>query len=265
MLAGLVFLLTACQEEVEVPLKVTSPKLVVEGTVTDQTGPYYVKLSQTADFYSPSPAPKVTDAAVTLADDAGNAEVLTHQPDQPGTYATRTLKGVIGRTYTLTVVHNGQTYQAQSKLLPVASVDKLEVRFVPKRPNKQEGYYLYFYASEPRGETTNYYRFMIYRNDSLYNGISDLLILSDEIIKGNIENEELKYPFLKNDVVRLEAHSITREVYNYYTGLAKVYSNDGGLFESPPVNPPSNVSNGALGVFRASAVNAQSVTLPGKE
>ncbi|MDO1444874.1 DUF4249 domain-containing protein [Rhodocytophaga aerolata] len=262
--AGLLFLLSACQEVIEVPLDNTNPKLVVEGAITNQPGPYYVKLSQTGDFYSTAPAPKVTDAVVTISDDAGNSEVLTHLSDQPGTYATSSLQGETGRTYTLTIVHEGQNYQAQSKLLPVTNIDKLEVRFVPESPTKDEGYYIYFFAKEPQGET-NYYRFMVYENDSLYNSINDLLVSNDDFIKGDIENLELGYAFQLNDEVKLEMHSISKEVYDYYIGLINIYNNDGGLFSPPPVNPPSNISNGALGVFRASSVVSQTVTITGEE
>jgi hypothetical protein len=264
ILAGLLLFLSACQQVIEVPLNNTNPKLVVEGTITNQAGPYYVKLSQTGDFYSTAPAPKVTDALVTISDDAGNSEILTHLADTPGTYATSTLQAVVGRTYYLTVVHKGQTYQSESKLLPVTNIDKLVVRMVPKSPTKEEGYYIYFFAKEPRGET-NYYRFMIYENDSLYNSINDLLVTNDDFIKGDIEDLELAYPFQLNDVVKLEMHSITKEVYEYYIGLINVYNNDGGLFSPPPVNPPSNISNGALGIFRASSVASQTIKITGEE
>jgi hypothetical protein len=262
--AGLLMLLSACQDVIEVPLDNTNPKLVVEGSVTNQPGPYYIKLTETGDFYSTAPAPTVTDALVTISDDAGNSEILTHLSDKPGTYATSTLQGEVGRTYTLTVMHKGQNYQSQSKLLPVTNIDKLVVRFVPESPTKEEGYYVYFFAKEPRGET-NYYRFMIYENDSLYNSINDLLVSNDDFIKGDIENLELGYPFQLDDVVKLEMHSISKEVYDYYIGLINVYNNDGGLFSPPPVNPPSNISNGALGVFRASAVASQTITITGEE
>jgi hypothetical protein len=260
----LLFFLSACQEVIEIPLDNTNPKLVVEGAITNEPGPYYVKLSQTGDFYSTAPAPRVTDAVVTISDDAGNTEVLTQLADKPGTYATSTLQGEIGRTYTLTVVHQGQSYQSQSRLFPVTSIDKLEIRFVPESATREEGYYLYFFAKEPRGET-NYYRFMIYENDSLYNSINDLLVTNDDLIKGDIENLELGYAFQLQDVVKLEMHSISKEVYDYYIGLINVYNNDGGLFSPPPVNPPSNISNGALGVFRASAVASQTVTITGED
>ena len=260
LIAVLPFLFAACEEVVEVPLKETEPKLVVEGLITNQPGPYYVKLSTTGNFYSTAPSPKVTDAVVTVSDNAGNSEVLTHLSDDPGTYKTSTLQGVVGRTYYLNVQHNGKTYQAESVLRPVTNIDRLEVRFVEKRPGRDEGYYIYFFAKEPQGET-NYYRFYVYANDSLYNGINDLIISNDEFLKGDIENLELGYSFKLNDKVRLEMHSLTKNAYDYYNGLLNVYNNDGGLFSPPPVNPPTTISNGALGIFRASSVEAREVMI----
>lgn len=260
LFAVIPFLLDSCQEVVEIPLDNTNPKLVVDGMVSNQPGPYYVKLSTTGDFYSTAPSPKVTDAVVTISDNAGNSEVLTHISDQPGTYQTSTLQGVIGRTYYLNIQYEGQSYQSESQLNPVSDIDKLEVRFEEKTLTRDEGYRIYLFAKEPRGET-NYYRFMVYENDSLYNSINDLLIANDDILKGDIENLDVGYSFDLNDKVRLEMQSLTKKDYEYYNGLSILYDNDGGLFSPPPVNPPSTISNGALGIFRASAVAFREVSI----
>lgn len=259
----LIYLFTACQEVVEVDLKETSAKLVIDGLVTDQPGPYYVKLSTTGNFYSTEPAPTIADAVVTIADDAGNSETLT-QEFEPGSYQTNLLQGVVGRTYYLTVQHNGQTYQSEAYLPPVTDIDSLKPKFVKESVTKDEGYYLYFYAKEPRGEA-NYYRFLIYENDSLYNSKEDILIANDEFVKGYINGLELDYPFDLGDKVRLEMYSLTKPAYDYYNGLINVYGNDGGLFSPPPANPPTTISNGALGIFRASSFKSAEVIITGEE
>jgi hypothetical protein len=257
---SLLLTLPACQEVVELNLRNVTPKLVVDGAITDQPGPHYIRLSTSASYYAQGETPRVTDAVVTLSDDAGNTEVLQHLETAPGTYQSTEIPGVVGRTYYLKVEYRGGVYQSQAFLPAVTDIDRLEVRFVPGSPLKQEGYYLYFYAQEPRDEK-NYYRWFVYRNDSLYNGRNDLLIANDEMVQGDIEGLELGYAFEEGDRVRLEMHSLTREVYEYYVGLRNVYFNDGGLFSPPPVNPTSNISNGALGVFRASSVRAGEVNI----
>jgi hypothetical protein len=166
----------------------------------------------------------------------------------------------VGRTYYLNIQHKEKTYQSESYLPPVTDIDRLEVRFVKETVSKDEGYYIYFFAKEPQGET-NYYRFLVYENDSLYNGSNDLLIANDDFLKGDIENLELGYPFKLNDKVRLEMHSLTKKAYDYYNGLLNVYNSDGGLFSPPPVNPPSTINNGAIGIFRASSVAAREVII----
>lgn len=256
----LLVLLWGCQEVVEVNLDNTNPKLVVEGLITNQEGPYYVKLSTTGNFYSKEATPAVTEAVVTLADNAGNTEVLTHLSDDPGIYRADQIRGEVGRTYYLNIQYKGQEYTSEAYMPPVTTIDSLVIRFVKGNPIKEEGHYLYFYAEEPQGET-NYYRWLVYENDSLYNSPSDLLIANDALIQGRIENLELPYPFQKSDTVRLEMQSLSKKAYEYYLGLQTVYSNDGGLFSPPPVNPPSVISNGALGIFRASAVEAGEVVI----
>ena len=46
--------LTGCQKVVSIDLNNANPRLVVEGIVTDQPGPYSVKLSMSGDYFAPS-------------------------------------------------------------------------------------------------------------------------------------------------------------------------------------------------------------------
>ena len=53
----------------------------------------------------------------------------------------------------------------------------------------------------------------------------------------------------------IEMHSLTKEGYDYYKVLIQMFKTDGGGYSPSPASPPTNMDNGALGFFRASAVN----------
>jgi hypothetical protein len=90
--------------------------LVVDGIVTDQAGPYTVKLSwsiplsQVGDEGS-----QVTGAVVTIEERDGINEVLMEI--SPGEYQTKSLQGTAGNTYRLIILHDGQRYESTWELL----------------------------------------------------------------------------------------------------------------------------------------------------
>lgn len=81
--------------------------LVVEGKITDETGPFRIHLTSAVPVYDyqniQSVSRPVSGAEVQIADDKGNVYLLYEQ--DPGWYETeeRDLKGIPGNTYTLMV------------------------------------------------------------------------------------------------------------------------------------------------------------------
>jgi hypothetical protein len=53
----------------------------------------------------------------------------------------------------------------------------------------------------------------------------------------------------------IEMHSLTKEAYEFYQSLLQQFRTDGGGYSPSPASPPTNMDNGALGFFRASAVS----------
>jgi hypothetical protein len=256
-------LLAACNIEPEVTdidLDDTNPKLVVEGLITDQAGPYFVKLSLTTSYYTTGATPKINDAAITIADDTGNREVLSRVEGQEGIYQTNSLRGQVGRTYFLTVTYKGQEYTASAYLPSGITIDSLVYSYQPKQTFFEEGYYVSIYAKEPFSDR-NYYRWYLYKNDSLYNSSNDIDLETDEFYTTTIDSLPIIQKFDLSDKVRINIHSLTKEAYEYYQGLSNVLNTDGGLFGSPPKNPQSNISNGALGIFRASKVSSKEIVI----
>ena len=94
-------LIDSCVDRINIPINEDYAKdLVIDGLITDEPGPYTVKISQAIkiDASLPSGLP-VSVKQVTMFDDVGNSEVLEQK--NRGLYQTKVngMRGVIGRTY----------------------------------------------------------------------------------------------------------------------------------------------------------------------
>src|ERR1700730_1139519 len=107
----------SCITKIEVPVRQTTPYLVVEGTISTDAPPYTVKLSYSGKFSNTYQASRdtqqlfISDAKVIIKDDLGDSTLLTWISD--GTYQSSDSNfiGMVGRTYTLQIhLSNGKTY-----------------------------------------------------------------------------------------------------------------------------------------------------------
>ena len=92
----------ACIEEFNPKIDGYSNLLVVEGKITNEPGPYIIKLSRSAPFYSLDYYP-ISGANIVISDDLYTEELLTEL--EPGIYSTDSLgiKGEVGRRYRITI------------------------------------------------------------------------------------------------------------------------------------------------------------------
>lgn len=258
------FALMSCEEPYEIKQDAAEAKIVIEGMLTNNPDLQFVKISKTADFYSSGHTPRVTDATVTVNDDAGNTITYVHNPrnheDSAGYYFPADgFVGEVGRTYKLTVDVAGVLYEAEDKLLPVIPIDSLSIRLDEEEQADPEDegrfYEVLIFATEPQDED-NFYLFKFYRNDTIhYENDSDIYYSDDKLLAENIEGIPAPSYFALNDDARVEAYSLSRQGYVFYNDLSGLLNNDsGGMFGPVPATPRTNLSNGALGFFQVSSV-----------
>ncbi|MFX8735733.1 DUF4249 family protein, partial [Acinetobacter baumannii] len=84
---------------------------MIEGNITDQAGPYFVKITKSVAFTQTNQYPAVTNAQVILSDNTGQTETLQYAGN--GNYKTSAFVGQPGRIYTLTINAEGKQYTAQ--------------------------------------------------------------------------------------------------------------------------------------------------------
>jgi hypothetical protein len=244
----LLSLFISCEKEIELDLENSAPQIVIEGAVTDEDGPHYIKLSKSVNFYAQNQFPAITGATVTITDNLGNSDVLTEVND--GLYETNTIVGVPGNTYNLSVTVGTDNYYATSTMPKKVNLDSL--RF--ERGEDFEGYEYYSIIPIYRNPSTsgNYYRFIA----SINNFTDDTYYLKNDTNGiGQVNTSpiyNLGYTFInKNDSVEIEMRSIDRTTYNYFNTLSQVINAgpNGGI---TPINPLTNIKGKpALGIFSA--------------
>jgi hypothetical protein len=249
-------LITGCEKIVHLDYKDNQSRIVIEGNITNEAGPYFVKIAKSISLENTGTYPAVDDAVVTISDDAGNSETLI--PQGNGTYHTTALTGIAGRTYILTVNTENQTYTAQSTMpqqVPFDSVKAEENIF------GGDTSYNLIPVYKDSVEKGNNYRFVLWVNNKL---INLQLVQNDDIKNGLVNTIPLQIGDLElyhGDTVTVTMQCIDKNVSLYYTTLALIAdSGPGG--GTTPNNPPSNISNGALGVFSAHTAETKSVTIP---
>jgi hypothetical protein len=244
-------LFTSCEKVIDVDLNAASPKYVIEGVVTDGSGPHYVRITQTKNFDENNDFEGVSPAVVTLADDAGNTETLAYTGG--GVYRTAALVGTPGSTYYLKIQVGGETFTAESAMPGLVSPDSIYLEeFTTFGDPIKIPYVVY---QDPPG-VRNFYRHLLYVN----NVRAESLYISTDarndgyqveralpLFGGDDEDvEEIK----KGDRIRVEMQSIGKEVYDYFFSLDQTISQSAAT----PANPVSNIRGGALGYFSAHSV-----------
>lgn len=252
------FLFTGCEKVVDLKYKSNQSRIIIEGNITNEAGPYFVKITKSISLPDTGAYPAIDNAIVSISDDAGNSEILT--PQGNGTYRTTGLAGVEGRTYTLTVQAEDQTYTAQSTMPRQVSFDSVKVEKVVVTGETE--YNLIPVYKDPVAKGNNY-RFLLSVNNKL---INQHFVQNDEIRNGlvntlrleiNDDDLELK----PEDLVDIQMQCIDKKVALFYTALA-LMADSGPGGGTTPNNPPNNISNGALGVFSAHTVQTMSKIIP---
>jgi hypothetical protein len=287
-------LFSACVEDFDLKVKDGEPRLVVEGLITNQPGPYYVRLtkstpggltSTTALTFRPKDnVEPVENATVIISDDFNQIDTLKpYKVDilggdygensyNQGFYKTTRLKGIQEHTYNLKIISEGKEYQASAYMPPVPEIDSLGYYLKKSELVGKSDYYIpLLYFKEPQS-INNYY--LIQLHDDFLERIfaSSFLwqfsILTDTFLEPYVNGLNVSrgatprgidsYPvYQEEDSIYVALSSLTKEAFNYYKNLLDQFDSDGGAYKPTPASPPGNISNGALGLFRASAVSVK--------
>lgn len=128
LLLAAIFAFCTCIDQYTPNLNGYTPRLVIDGLITDANNSYTVKLSYS--FPGAVSAPTfVSDAKVSVSDDNGNNYSLTYRRNGIYSSDSSEFRGSVGRTYVLHVTTpEGEQYESDPCLmLPVTNIDSIYV------------------------------------------------------------------------------------------------------------------------------------------
>lgn len=191
-------------------------RLVVDGLITNESGPYFIRLTESRNslYYDPHAdstysgysgklgGEAIKDALVILSSDNGQTDTLIAGQDsiveyirnekgeiiytmvsqnlygiKYGYYQTSSLKGEVGVNYFLKIIWKGKEYNASCLMPDLPSVDSITYNKVQAPVGKEDYFVPEIYFTEPQNEK-NYYLF----NFSSTNDVWGYSILSDEFL-----------------------------------------------------------------------------------
>lgn len=270
----LIVFVISCTERIDIELDSSYSRLVVEGNISSDTMAHTILLSQSTDYYTDQPPPRISNAIVKLDDGVNPQITLSENDTLPGHYQTPVdYFGVPGRNYnvdiTLSEDLNGiNEYKAGSDLRPVTIIDSIQVVYNVD----WEGYEVKIYALDP--PSVDYYTFSVLRNGvMLTDTINEIGITDDSFYNGNYTNGITVY-FLNGegdeqvnigDTITLRMSSITEEYYYFIADfMNETFEFRNPLFSGPPANISTNLSEGAVGFFAAYSNAYSSVVYNGE-
>ena len=149
-----------------------------------------------------------------------------------------------------------EIYTAESYLNPVTQIDSIRLEY----EDHWELWKVLLYANEPAYEN-NFYMFSILINDTLYTDqLTEVSVADDRFINGHYANgvwvhsifeSDETLNLIPGDTIKLQMSGITNDFHDYILALQNETGINIPLFSGPPANLPGNISNGALGFFRA--------------
>ena len=256
---SLLLVFASCDKIITLPVETNEQKIVIEANITDQPGPYLVKLTKSVGISEANVYPFIDNALVIIADNLGNKDTLINT--NGGIYKTRSLLGIYGRTYFLEVKVNGNTYTAQSTMPNKVNLDNLRVNTFPI--NGETRYNIIPVYQDPIA-LGNSYRFIQKINDTIDNNYN---IFNDNLNNGKINqrplnnrNEDLTVKL--NDSVAVEMQCISPSAYTYFYTLTQ-QSGAGPGGGTVPSNPPNNITGGALGLFSTHTTQTKAIKILG--
>lgn len=259
------FLLTGCEDVIEVDLDTAAPQLVIDASIhwvkNTPGNEQKIKLSTTTGYYSEK-FPTVSGANVVVINSAKKTFQFT-ETLVTGEYVCNNFEPVIGETYNLTITLNGQIYTATETLINAPDIedqidqnnkggfggDEVEITYYFQDNGTQENYYLYGFIN-PRV------------------AYPEFQVENDENTQGNhtpvfYANKDLK----PGDVINIQLYGISKRYSEYYKKLMLSSGNGGNPFPTTPTAVRGNIvnqtnsKNFAFGYFSLSEVDSRDYTI----
>ena len=288
----LFLLLASCVDPYDPKLVGGEKYLVFEGTLTDAPGPYRFALTLSAGYNSQESVyeERVKGAKIWVTDDQSNRTDFAD--DGKGNFDSPAgFRGQPGRTYTLTIVYDQQTYYSDPEALravpPIDTVYSAFRQIFTKGTKLSGEFPVYLDLDDPAGEE-NYYQWdwahyyrpigclfedkrwrpCCTRCWNIVRSTGQILIASDRLLDGRrLTGQPITaapYDDISPYYLKIGQQSLSRGAYQYWLAVRNLTGNVGSVFDIPPATlmgnlheevPGGTPSGGRpiLGYFQASA------------
>jgi hypothetical protein len=259
---------TSCEKEINLDLKNTGPKLVLEGNVLwgidSVINQQELKLSLSANYTGNTNPLPVTNAIV-MVNDGTNTYTYNHIGN--GVYRSSFIAAT-NKTYKLIINYEGDEYNAYETLkVGGAAIDSLTVNYFPSALGSPEGNFITVNTIDPLNER-NFYLWQLFINEQLMINPSPgniyRAIQKDDFFNGQPLNNYLpfdNFPVVTGDTARMHQLNISEQMYNYYYSIFNLTAQSPVSGDVPPGKIRGNILNlnksdkNALGYFGACSVS----------
>ena len=169
------------------------------------------------------------------------------------------LFGQVGKTYSLAIQHEGKTYTSTTKIEDPKGLDYL--KWKPESNNSSIGY-LYGFMSDNASTSDNFMwdmkkigdplftkPFGPFFNDAFFNGLAfEFTLYNPMSFQDSTYSENERGFFKQNDTVVLRLSKLGKKEYQFFDKKYNQIFSSGSPFATP-INVPSNIEGGALGVW----------------
>ncbi len=287
----LILIASACETTYTPELENAAGIVVVDAWITMKPETQVIRITRSQPYFENSFPEKVSGAIVqivdlndgTLYEFSEGEEAYFWEPDSD-TF------GIVGHQYRLTVVIEGETFEATARLGRVPAIDSIRFEYNPEDVFiSQEYYTAEFVATDPEG-TGDTYWIKAWKNDTYLGKPSELNMVYDAAFSAGqgldgqafllpirkdflnpLDKEPGKDnkflpPYLAGDSVYVEIHSIDPHAYDFLWGVYYYTVRPGGfteLFSVPLANASTNLastdpnsSTDIAGFFNVAAVSS---------
>lgn len=257
MFFALALLTSGCTEVIQLDLNDANPRVVIEGCVNDDAGPYYVQISRSQGINGTGEAEAIGGAQVIISSSDGQRDTLREMAG--GLYATQQLVGRTGVTYYLAVVSEGNEYTSVSSMPAKVPLDTAFTQMQAVQGGESIVPVLEF--QDPATDA-NYYNFVT-RKDGF--ALPGFYAMDDGLRNGTYISRPLRnsdFGLQSGDWIEVELQCVEKSVYEYFYVLGQA-AGTGMSQSATPANPQGNITGDAvLGYFSAHTVSKKLIQVP---
>ena len=283
--------LLGCETTVTPDLDKAEKIMVVDAWINQKMEKQEIRITRSQPYFDNSRPTKISSAIVTV-EDLDNGTIYNFQEGATSYFwnPVGTPFGEVGHHYRLTVVAQGETFEAFSTLGRVPPIDSILFRYKPAETIIKQEYYLgEFMAKDPAGVGDAYW-IKAWKNGVFLGKPAELNMAYDagfsagQPVDGQeflipirngftnpldkIEGKQNEFipPYIVGDSLSVEIHSINPLAFDFLYGVYFQIARSGGfaeLFAMPLTNSTTNLKStnknsitNVAGFFNVAAVSA---------